>query len=136
MALPSYAYLSEGLTLGDIEGGEQTNPSSFSRDQITVTNPTGGTVNLPVGTVLGKLTATGFFTQLAPGASDGSQTAAGILGTKVTLAASASTVVFGLTRNATLKDVNLTWPAGITGNQTTAAIAQLAAIGLIVRRTA
>lgn len=137
MALTSFTYINEGLTLGDIEGGEQTSPSSFSRDQITVINSTGSTVTWPVGTVLGKVTSSGNFTILAPAASDGSQTAAGVLGVGVIGLTNTSTiVVWGLTRNATVKDVNLTYPAGITGNQTTTAIADLAKVGIIVRRTA
>ena len=84
------------------------------------------------GTVLGKITASGKLTQLAPAANDGSQNAAAILYGYV----DASTADKPGTINVRLTEVNglcLTWPAGITTNQQTAAIAQLAALGILVR---
>lgn len=53
--------------------------SSRSRDQFTAT--VAGSVALPSGTVMGKITATGKLIKYADGASDGSQTAVGVLGT-------------------------------------------------------
>ena len=50
-----------------------------SRDQATVT--VAGSIALPSGTVLGKVTATGKLVKYADGNADGSQTAVGILGT-------------------------------------------------------
>ena len=50
-----------------------------SRGQVTVT--IAGGVALPSGTVLGKITASGKYIKYADGASDGSQTAAAVLGT-------------------------------------------------------
>lgn len=50
-----------------------------SRDQVTVT--IAGSVALPSGTVLGKITASGKYIKYLNGASDGSQTAAAVLGT-------------------------------------------------------
>lgn len=52
-----------------------------SRDQETVT--IAGAVALPSGTVVGKITATGKYIAHLIGASDGSQNAAGILGTEL-----------------------------------------------------
>lgn len=136
--LTSYTPLQEGLNLGDWLAGEQTNPTWYSRDQVTVVNGTGSTVTLPTGTVLGKITSSGNFTQLAPGASDGSQTACAVLGPTVTIPASSNAVVWAITRAATVKDIGLTYPSGITTNQIATAVQNLAAagIGIIARRTA
>jgi hypothetical protein len=49
-----------------------------AREQVTVT--IAGSVALPSGTVLGKITASGKYIKQADGASDGSQVAAGVLG--------------------------------------------------------
>ena len=92
----------------------------------------GATATYSPGTVLGKITASSKLTQLAPAATDGSQTPAAILYERVdaTLADVPATI------NVRLTEVNglcLTWPAGITTVQQTAAIATLAASGVIVR---
>ena len=92
---------------------------------------TGGAAYV-AGTVLGKITASGKLTILTPAASDGSQNAAAVLyGPVDTTAGDRSATI-----NVRLTEVNglvLTWPTGITGVQQSAAIAQLAALGVIVR---
>lgn len=50
-----------------------------SRDQFIAT--VAGSVALPSGTVMGKITATGKLIKYVDGAADGSQTAVGVLGT-------------------------------------------------------
>ncbi len=92
----------------------------------------GATATYPPGTVMGKITASNKLTQLAPAATDGSQTPAAILygRTDATLADTSATI------NVRLTEVNglcLTWPTGITTAQQTAAIATLATMGVIVR---
>lgn len=52
-------------------------PGKRSRDQVTVT--VAGAVALPSGTVLGKVTASGKYVKYLDGATDGSQTAVGVL---------------------------------------------------------
>lgn len=88
--------------------------------------------NHVLGTVLGQVTASGKYKILAPGASDGTEAAAAILGQGAD-ASTADKIVSIIERGAVLDAANLTWPAGITNNQKTAAIAQLKALGLIVR---
>lgn len=88
--------------------------------------------DLQAGTVLGKITASGKYTQLAIGASDGSQTAAGVLYANIN-ASAADTACVVVTREAEVKAPALIWPAGITGPQTTTAIGQLANANVIVR---
>jgi len=88
--------------------------------------------NLVDGTVLGKVTATGKFVILAPGAVDGSQVAAGILRGNT----DASTAEAGAIAHVNLikaRDENLTWPVGITAPQKTTAITELAALHIKVQ---
>ncbi len=99
-----------------------------SRDVATLASGN----NLSAGTVLGKVTASSKYTILAPGASDGSQTAAGIL-FESTNASAADAAVVITARDTEVCADSLTWPAGITGPQKTAAITQLAALGILVR---
>ncbi|MCL9857071.1 head decoration protein, partial [Ralstonia solanacearum] len=63
--------LQEPLNLGDLLKYEA--PNLYSRERITVA--AGQT--LPLGTVVGMVTATGKVKQLDPSATDGSQYAAG-----------------------------------------------------------
>ena len=65
--------ITEGLNLGDLLKYEA--PNLFSRDQVTVAS--GQT--LPLGAVVGIVTATGKVKQIDPSATDGSQYAAGVL---------------------------------------------------------
>jgi hypothetical protein len=67
------------------------------------------------------------------GASDGSQNAAGVLlyTTDATAGAVKTTMI---AREAVLSSFGLTWPAGITEAQMDAAVAQLAAKGIMVRQ--
>lgn len=88
--------------------------------------------NLKAGTVLGKITASGKYTILAPAAVDGSQTAAAILWADAN-ATAADTPVTALVRLAEVVDALLTYPAGITGAQKTTALSQLATANVIVR---
>lgn len=82
------------------------------------------------GLVLGRVTATGKFVPLAPAAADGSEAAAAIVIDLVdATAADAETSV--LVGHAQIVGNQLTWPAGTTAPQKTAALAQLAALGIV-----
>lgn len=89
--------------------------------------------NLGVGRVLGQITASKKYVALNPGASDGSQNAAGALYAAVDATSSDKPGV-GFVRDCELKDGELDW-GSLTTNQITAAKAQLAALGVIVRPT-
>ncbi len=102
---------------------------NLSRDNATLVSGAGA---LNAGTVLGKITASGKYTLLAPGASDGSQTAAAIL-YDYTDATSADKKCVVVNTHAEVNGLTLTWPSGITAPQKATAIAQLAAIGVKVR---
>lgn len=100
-----------------------------ARDKIVVVSGAG---KLRAGTVLGRITASGKYNILAPGASTGVEVARAVLYAAVD-ATSADTPATGLVRAAEINGGELTWPAGITPEQRTAAVAQLVATGLIVR---
>jgi hypothetical protein len=100
---------------------------TISREQVTI-----GAGNLDAGTVLGRITASGNYVILAPAASDGSQTAAGVLFQDVNATAAAQRGV-AIVRHAEVRTGALAWPVGITAPQRTAAISQLAALGILVR---
>ena len=109
---------------------------SYVTDQITVVS---GAPAPSVGMVLGKITASGKFTQLNLSASDGSQNAAAVcteatpssLGTTL----SADAVSNAITRGpAIVKQSGLVYPSGITGTQITAALVQLIALAITNRQ--
>ncbi|MBN8887583.1 MAG: head decoration protein [Rudaea sp.] len=121
--------LNETLHAGGFLLSGNYDGSKISVDQIVIASGAGV---LATGAVLGKITASGKFTVLAPGASDGSQIAAGILWASVD-ATSADAVATAVTRDAEVTGGELTWPGGITGPQKTTAIGQLAVNAVVVR---
>ncbi len=99
-----------------------------SRQRMTI----GLNQTLLAGQVLGKLTAGGDYVSFAPGASDGSQTVAGIaFDDYVTTTEKGEGVSFERDGEVTL--AKLVWPAGVTDNQKAAAVAALAAKGVLAR---
>ena len=119
--------LNESNSLGDLLKYEA--PNLFSREGITV----GAGANLTLGTVLGRVTASGKYVILAPAASDGSQTAAAVLlGDAAAASADAKGLI--LARHGIVADHALVWPGGITNAQKTTAIGQLEVKGILVRK--
>ena len=122
--------IKESLNLGDLLKYEA--PQLYSREIVTVQ---AGEV-LPLGAVLGQVTASTKVKALDPSATDGSAVAAGVL----------IEACEGLTgdrpdgliaaRHAILADHALVWPVGITVSQKQTAIQQLKALGLLVRHGA
>jgi len=99
-----------------------------SRERVTVAQ--GHT--LQPGTVLGVIAATGEYAPFDPTATDGTETAAGVLYDAVDSTGGIVTAV-ALVRDAEIKDANLIWPTGITDAQKAAAAASLRGAGLILR---
>ena len=91
--------------------------------------------NLKSGTVLGKITASGKYTILAPAGADGSQTADAVLLDDVD-ASGGDKVCTIVERFALLKSAGLTWPGGITGPQKTTATTNLLAKNLKILTSA
>ena len=102
----------------------------YTRDTVTVASGAG---KLESGTVLGKITSGGKFTALAPVATNGSQTAAGILWAGVDASASDVPGAVLLRGPAIVNRHEIVWPEGATEAQITAATTALAALGLILR---
>lgn len=101
----------------------------FSRDSDVLASGSGLVLT---GTVLGRVTASSKFKPLAPGASDGTQTAAAVI-LQSADATSADKIVVNLKRRAQVVLQALIWPAGITDTQKSAAIVQLATLGIVAR---
>jgi hypothetical protein len=120
--------ITEGLNLGDLLKYEA--PNLYSRDQVTV----GAGQNLPLGTVVGLVTATAKIKQIDPSATDGSQYAAGVLMQAVDATLIDREDGLMLARHAIVADHALAWPAAITAAEKLAAIAQLKSLGVLVRK--
>jgi hypothetical protein len=117
------AYLSDGLLW------EMGSEVRYARDQVTVISGQ----NLAMFTVVGKITASGKHTILAPAASDGSQTPVGIMLQDCDASAADRTDGLLMARTAIFKDSAVIWPSGITAGQKTAAIATLKTLGILIR---
>jgi hypothetical protein len=120
--------LTESMNLGDLLKYEA--PNLYSRDRVTVA----AGQNLPLGTVVGVVTATGKVKQIDPSAEDGSQVAAGVLlqACDATLADRDNGLV--VARHAIVSDHALVWPEAITTAEKASAMAQLKALGVLVRQ--
>lgn len=104
---------------------------ALSREVVTLISGQ----NLKAGEVVGKITASGKFTDFNAGAADGSQTAAGILLFDCD-ASSADTKCVILARGpAVLASGKLLWKAGTTDPQKATALATLAGLGIAARTT-
>lgn len=122
--------ITQAGTLGDLLKYEA--PSLYSREAATVA----AGQNLQLGTVLGRKTDDGKLYALAPGASDGSETAAGVLAADIDATLINRDDALLIARHAIVARSALIWPTGITAAQKAAAEAQLAALGILVRDAA
>lgn len=123
--------LNEPLNLGDLLKYEE-DCLNYSRDVVTVA---AGQI-LELGAVVGRVTATGKVKRLDPAASDGSESAAGILlGAYDTSLADRDDGLL-LARHGIVASHAVAWPAGITAEQKAAAVAALEARGILIRQSA
>ena len=102
----------------------------YTRETVTLASGAG---KLAPGTVLGRITTGGNYTVLTPGASNGSQTAAGILWGQADATDAAAPAVVLLRGPAIVNHHEIIWPEGITEGQTNTALAALATLGIIQR---
>ncbi|MBK5927372.1 head decoration protein [Rhodobaculum claviforme] len=102
----------------------------YTRETVTLASGAG---KLAPGTVLGRITTGGKYTVLTPGASNGSQNAAGILwGPADASDADAPGVV--LVRGPALVNRHeIAWPDAATEGQIATATTALAALGILLR---
>lgn len=94
------------------------------RDDVVIASGSG--VMVP-GRILGTVTASGEYRPWAPGATDGSQTASGILLQNVDATAAAKPAVALVRGTAEVVAQALVWPVGATTAQKNAALASLEA---------
>jgi hypothetical protein len=118
----------ESMNLGDLLKYEA--PNLYSRDRVTVA----AGQNLPLGAVIGVVTATGKVKQIDPSATDGTQVAAGVLMQACDAALAERTDGLIVARHAIVSDHALQWPTGITTAEQQAAVAQLKSLGVLVRQ--
>ena len=107
---------------------------SYCREEVTVLAGSGSDRELHIGTVLGRITASGKVVDLALAGADGSQTVYGVLLSNTTApdGVDASGVV--LVRGpAIVADLALIYPAGATVPQKATINAALAALGIVIR---
>ena len=102
----------------------------YTRETVTIASGAG---KLSPGTVLGKITTGGKYTVLTPGASNGSQNAAGILWAAVDATVADAPGVVILRGPTLVNQHEIVWPEGATEAQITAATTALAALGIILR---
>ncbi|WMT85177.1 head decoration protein [Wolbachia endosymbiont of Listronotus oregonensis] len=99
----------------------------YTREEITVVKGQ----NLKLGTVVGY-DKDNMIKIINPTATDGTQTAIGVITSDVNATETTKAVI--ITRIAMLADHAVVWPANITEEQKAAAIKQLEARGVIIRK--
>lgn len=104
---------------------------AYCREVVTIND---AAKTLPIGSVLGKVTATGKYKLVEATANDGSQVAAAVLIEDKTVAANTDVKVLALVRGpALVGKLSLSFGASVdTAPEFAAAYAQLAAIGILV----
>jgi hypothetical protein len=117
----------EQNNLGDLLKFEA--PNLYSREEVTVAQGQ----KLALGAIIGQDSETDLIKALNPAATDGTQNAIGALIAEVD-ATSGNTKAVIVTRDAILADHAVVWPSAITLEQKTAAIKQLEARGVIIRK--
>ncbi len=91
-----------------------------------------GAADWDIGDVIHVTVTGGDFTELAPAATNGAQSAAGLLYAGVD-ASSADTPCVVVERDAEVNQHEITWPSGITAAQKALAIQQLKVRGIVLR---
>ena len=122
--------VSQPKNLGDLLKYEA--PNLYSRDQDTVS----AAQNLPLGTVMGRETATAKLKALDPSATDGTEIAIGVLGNDVDATLIDREDAILIARHAIVVRDALVWPTGISTAHKAAAIKQLEERGVLARESA
>ncbi len=117
----------EQNNLGDLLKFEA--PNLYSREEITVAQGQ----KLALGAIIGQDSETDLIKALNPAATDGTQNAVGALIAEVDATSGNAKAVI-VTRDAILADYAVVWPSSTTLEQKTAAIKQLEARGVIIRK--
>ena len=123
--------INQALNLGDLIKYEEDS-LNYSRDVVTVE----AGQNLPLGCIVGRVTATTKVKQLDPGAEDGSHLPVGILlgAVDATLIDREDALI--LARHGVVASKAVVWPVEISTDQQAAITAQLASLGILIRQSA
>ena len=105
-------------------------PNLYSRDEVVV----GAGQSLALGAVVGRVTATHEIVALDPTANDGREAVAGVLIEAVVTARTERKRSVIVSRHALVFGGALVLPTTLTSEQTAAALAQLGALGIVVRQ--
>lgn len=105
-------------------------PNLYSRDEVIVA--VGQT--LALGAVVGRITASREIVALDPAANDGREIAAGVLIEAITTTATERRRSLIVARHAIVFGGALVFAPTLTAEQTAAALAQLATLGVLVRQ--
>ena len=120
--------IAQPKNLGDLLKYEA--PNLYSRDQDTVA----AAQNLPLGTVVGRETATAKLKAIDPTATDGTETTVGVLGNDVDATLIDREDAILIARHAIVADHALVWPVAITLAEKQSAVLQLKSLGVLVRK--
>ena len=108
---------------------------SYCREEVTVLAGNGADRELHLGTVLGRITASGKVVDLSLAGTDGSQTVYGVLVSNTTAPDGVDAEGVALVRGpAIVADSALICPAGATAPQKTTINSALIALGIVVRQ--
>ncbi|WP_054073906.1 head decoration protein [Comamonas testosteroni] len=118
------------LTEGPRNAGYLISEANGTRSREVVTLAAGGVY--PPGAVLAQVTASQKFVELDPAASDGSEKAVAVLYAGVDATDGDKPGVISA-RDTEVHEEALIFPAGITPQQTTTALAELRALGIVAR---
>ena len=124
------AVINETSNLADLIKFEEES-LFYSRNTETIASGQ----NLDLGTIVGRKTADGKIYALNPAATDGTQTAAGVLIEPINATLIDKTGLI-LARHAIVADKALVWPAGITNPQKAAVATRLDARGILIYQSA
>jgi hypothetical protein len=122
--------ITEANNLGDLLKYEA--PNRYSRDVATIA----AGQNLPLGTVLGRKTDDGKHYPIDPAATDGTETAIGVLANEIDATNADRSDAILIARHAIVAKTALVWPIALTGAQRISYEQQLADRGVLVRDSA
>ena len=118
-----------GAIVGGVAGGLIGNTIGHGNGRAAAT-----IIGAALGAVVGRVTATREIVVIDPTANDGRETVAGVLIEAVVTAATERRRSVIVSRHAIVFGGALVLPTPLTSEQTTAALAQLAVLGIVVRQ--
>lgn len=118
--------------LGNLVKMETEKNHGFCREKYTVNEA--ALVDYSIGSLVGQVTAGGKYKLVDPTAVDGSEVVAGVVLENKTIQATTDTEVVVLVRGpAIIGDQAIVYDNAFDAGQTTAAIAEIEALGILVR---